>query len=690
MPTADLSISGLATGFDWKSVVTQLANAQRSPELVWQRNQARINGKNTAFDRIKTFLNTLQTDVKALKDPKLYGSRTAGTSDAAVASATAAANATNGTFSFNISQIATAARINGTSNVGKPISATGNLNAVTVADAGFASAVTPGNFTINGKQVAIAGTDTLQQVLDNIATATANGVTGSYSAATDKFTLTSANGSEIILGSAADTSNFFQVTQMFNNQSGTITSRNALGRVNTGTGIYNAAPQLATAVASGFGTPVTAGTFTVNGTQVTIGAADSLQTVLNNIASATSNAVTARYNGEADKLILTSTVSGDPITLGDAGDTSNFLQAMQLASSTTGTSTSAAALGGVHARETLNGLATQITDGGTGQGGFKINGVLINYNSGLDSIDGILDRINNSTAGVTASYDTQNNRFNLANKITGDLGIALEEVTGNFLAATGLAGGALTHGQNLNYTLNGGTQTLVSQTNTINQDSSNLTGLSVNALTTGTVKITVGNDNTKVTAALQNFIKDYNTVQTYISTQTASSTDSTGKVTAGILAADQDANGLIKNLRSLSFSPVTGLSGTLTQLASLGIKTNGKDNTIELSDTTALDTALSNLPDQVRNLFTDANNGVANQLDKYLSNTIGDSGTLTNHMASLTRQITSIDGQIASLEKTVAADSLQWTKSFQAMETAQARITQQLSYLTQAINKGSL
>ena len=690
MPRADLSISGLATGFDWKSVVTQLANAQRSPELVWQRNQARINGKNTAFDRIKTFLNTLQTDVKALKDPKLYGSRTAGTSDAAVASATAAANATNGTFSFNISQIATAARINGTSNVGKPISATGNLNAVTVADAGFASAVTPGNFTINGKQVAIAGTDTLQQVLDNIATATANGVTGSYSAATDKFTLTSANGSEIILGSAADTSNFFQVTQMFNNQSGTITSRNALGRVNTGTGIYNAAPQLATAVASGFGTPVTAGTFTVNGTQVTIGAADSLQTVLNSIASATSNAVTARYNGEADKLILTSTVSGDPITLGDAGDTSNFLQAMQLASSTTGTSTSAAALGGVHARETLNGLATQITDGGTGQGGFKINGVLINYNSGLDSIDGILDRINNSTAGVTASYDTQNNRFNLANKITGDLGIALEEVTGNFLAATGLAGGALTHGQNLNYTLNGGTQTLVSQTNTINQDSSNLTGLSVNALTTGTVKITVGNDNTKVTAALQNFIKDYNTVQTYISTQTASSTDSTGKVTAGILAADQDANGLIKNLRSLSFSPVTGLSGTLTQLASLGIKTNGKDNTIELSDTTALDTALSNLPDQVRNLFTDANNGVANQLDKYLSNTIGDSGTLTNHMASLTRQITSIDGQIASLEKTVAADSLQWTKSFQAMETAQARITQQLSYLTQAINKGSL
>src|SRR3954463_15355078 len=116
MATTDLSISGLATGFDWKSVVTQLANAERSPELKWKQNQTRINGKNTAFDRIKTFLNALQTDVKALKDPALYGSRTAVASNTAVASATAATNTAAGTYSFNISQLATAAKINGTSD----------------------------------------------------------------------------------------------------------------------------------------------------------------------------------------------------------------------------------------------------------------------------------------------------------------------------------------------------------------------------------------------------------------------------------------------------------------------------------------------------------------------------------------------------------------------------------------------
>ena len=130
----------------------------------------------------------------------------------------------------------------------------------------------------------------------------------------------------------------------------------------------------------------------------------------------------------------------------------------------------------------------------------------------------------------------------LANKTTGDIGIGLQDVTGNFLAATGLSGGALTHGQNLLYTLNGSTQQLVSQTNTITQDSSSISGVSVTALATGSVTVTVGSDTTAVKTAIQNFIKDYNTVQSYIGTQTASSTDSTGNVTAGILSGDPDAN----------------------------------------------------------------------------------------------------------------------------------------------------
>ena len=572
----DLSVSGLASGVDWKSVVLQLANAERSPEILWHNNQVKINNKNSTFDRIKTFLTALQTDVKALKEPLVFASRLATTSDAATASASAGTAATAGTFAFNISQLATAARINGTSDIGKPISPTGDLTAVTVANAGFSTTVSAGTFTVNGKQITLATTDTLQQVLGKIATATANNVTGSYNNVTDKFTLTSATNSEIILGSATDTSNFLQVAQLYNNGTGTITSAAALGRAR-----------------------------------------------------------------------LTGTLS------------------------------------------TAN-LTTAITDGGSGAGQFNINGVAINYNATTDSLQNILDRITNSAAGVTASYDSQNDRFLLANKVSGDVGISVADVTGNFIAATGLTGGAFAHGQNLHYTLNGGTQTLVSSSNTITSDSSGIEGVTVNALTTGAVTVTVGNDTSKIKTALETFIKDYNTVQTYISTQTTSSTDSTGHVTAGILASDPDTNGIVNSLRSLSFSPVTGLTGAITQLAHLGIDTNGKDNTIALGNATTLDNALANNLNQVQNLFTDATNGLGVQLDNYFTKTIGDAGTLTNHMTSLTKQISSIDAQIASLEKTVASDSAHWTKAFRAMETAQSQINQQLSYLNQAITKGSL
>ena len=73
-----------------------------------------------------------------------------------------------------------------------------------------------------------------------------------------------------------------------------------------------------------------------------------------------------------------------------------------------------------------------------------------------------------------------------------------------------------------------------------------------------------------------------------------------------------------------------------------------------------------------------------------MTKTIGDSGTIINHQTSLTKQSSSIDAQIANLEKTITAESKQWTTAFQAMETAQARITQQLTYLTQSITNGTL
>src|SRR5579859_4101498 len=216
----DLSLSGLASGLDWKTVVQELANAERAPETQWQNHQATINQQNAAFSQIKSLLNTLQSDIQALKDPTLYSSRAAQSSDSSLATASVTTGATQGTFTFNVTQLATPAQLNGATDLGAAISSTGNLSAVTLGTAGFATPITPGTFTVNGQQITIATTDSLQQVFNKIAAATNNTVTASYDSSTgqptsDKITLASAN--PIVLGSATDTSNFLQVAQLYNN-----------------------------------------------------------------------------------------------------------------------------------------------------------------------------------------------------------------------------------------------------------------------------------------------------------------------------------------------------------------------------------------------------------------------------------------------------------------------------------------
>jgi len=366
---ASLAVSGLASGMNWTSIVQELGNAERSPEIQWQNQQTTIAAQNAAYTTIETDLQSLQTDAQTLLDPSFFNSVVATSSSPAVASANAGSGTPVGNFSFNISQLATAAQVNGATGVSQKLVPDGIPADVTIGTAGFATAVTDGTFTVNGKQVNISSSDSLQQVFDHIATATGNAVTASYDPTKDEIKLTSS--SAITLGSATDTSNFLQVAQLYNTNGGT--------------------------------------------------------------------------------------------------------------SNNTGTITSASALGHAKLSATLAnaGLGTTVSDGGSGNGAFTINGVTVNYNATTDSLQDVLNNINASAAGVTASYDPVNNRFVLANNTTGDMGIAMQDVTGNLLAATGLSGGTLNNGKNLLYTLNGGSQQLVSQSNTIASSSSGIQGLTV-------------------------------------------------------------------------------------------------------------------------------------------------------------------------------------------------------------------
>jgi flagellar hook-associated protein 2 len=572
----DLAVAGIASGLDWQTLVQELGEAEASPETQWEEQQSTINAQNSAFTTISNDLTTLQTDIQALQDASLYQGATVQSSNSQIATGTAGTGAPLGSYTFDISQLATAARVNGTSNISQAINPDGNLSDVTVGTAGFSTPVTAGTFTVDGQQVTVSTTESMQDLFTAISTATSGKVTASYNTTTDEINLASSDNSEVVLGSAADTSNFLQVAQLYNNGTDSVTSSSALGHVQTGVTMTNA------------------------------------------------------------------------------------------------------------------DLATAITDGGNGQGAFTINGVTINYDASSDSIQDVLNDINSSTAGVTASYDSINNRFVLTDNTTGDVGVSMQDVTGNFLAATGLSGGTLQRGQNLLYTLNGGTQQLVSQSNTITSASSSISGLSVTALQTGTATMNVTTDTSSISSAIQKFVTDYNSVQTFISGEQTVTTSSSGAVTPGTLTADDTTDQLASNLRSLVAAAVPSLSGdTVSMLSDLGIETNGQDNTLSV-DTSTLNSALASNLSNVSSLFNDPTSGIATQINNFLTQTIGTNGTLTDHQTSLTEQSDNITTQISNLNTKITSDEAEWTSQFEAMEQAESQSNQELTYLSEQVTNGTL
>jgi flagellar hook-associated protein 2 len=568
----DLGLSGLASGFDWRSLVDKLADVERTPQKRLRFEQSTLQTRNNAFGSIKTQLTVLKNRVDALKSNDVLQARKATVSDSTVLTATAAPGGAAGTYEFNISQLATASKTLGATGIGANLYPSNNVNSGTLASKGFNPPITAGTITVDGAQVTIdPAVDTLQDVFDRIDAAAPGNIRGTYSAANDTITLRrlGGGGAPLVIGSATDTSNFLSVARLSNNGTDRIESSSSLGSI-TPTATLNAA---------------------------------------------------------------------------------NF--------------------------------QTAVTDGGAGAGEFKINGVSISYSASADSVQNLMDRINASAAGVSISYDRINDQFTLTNKVTGNLGVALEDVTGNFLAAAGLTTGAtLQAGNDLLYTINGGS-TLSSHSNTLTSDSTGIDGLSLSVLKTGTSTVTLASDSSTIKGAIKSFIDDYNRAQSTVDSLTSSSTDSAGKVTRSALAGDSDANEIASKLRGIAFNQATGLSGVLNSLAKIGIDTTGDNDLLKLEDETALDAAISNNLSGLKNLFNDTTNGIATKLSAYLDNTIGDGGTLVTRQDALTKQSSEIDTQVSDLEKRVQANRQRLIDSFVQMETIQSSLNQQLKFLQQ-------
>jgi flagellar hook-associated protein 2 len=325
-------------------------------------------------------------------------------------------------------------------------------------------------------------------------------------------------------------------------------------------------------------TAVTPGTFTVNGRPVTVSLSESLQDVFNAIETATGT-VTAAYNPASDTSnpdTVTLTSTGGPLVLGAANDTSNFLQVMRLASNGTASVTSASALGSASLSSPLASAGLKGTLSGqdsSGNGSFAINGVTIDYNVNTDSLQDVIDKINGSSAGVTASFDTQTNQMALVNNVTGNVGIAASDTAsaGNLLSVLGLAGGSMLQlGKNALFTVNSG-PARAALTNDLSASDLGVSGLAVSVDTEDTQTIQVAPDTASMQTAIQAFITAYNQFASDISTDTAITSSSTGTVTTSILSGNFEVSDWGQELQALAFGGAGGGSGSIQRLDQIGI-----------------------------------------------------------------------------------------------------------------------
>ena len=440
------------------------------------------------------------------------------------------------------------------------------------------------------------------------------------------------------------------------------------------------------------------GTFTVyvDGTANSITVDTSTQTlddVLTQISGITGITGASVTNGQ----IALTFGSGTDVHMGANGDTSNFLDATFLKTGTE-TATDITSSVGVTSSD-LNAVLTDNVASRFGTavtaGSFTIGNASFTID-GTTTMAGLINQINNDAdAGVSASFNTATNKFELSSKDTGSGLITLEGTGSNFLESMGLMSGtnsvaSQTAGENAEFVLNGAT--LYSASNEV---TSAITGLDdvalslVKATPGTTITIDVGRDDAPLKEKITDAVGKFNEVIRNIDELTDPQT--------GTLRADSNLRRLRSQLRLAFTSGVSGLT-SYQSLPDIGIST-GAASASNLStdltftfDEAKFDAALSGDFTEVRNLTIGAN-GILTNMQAILEASVyddpGDSadGLFAANESFRNRQIESIDDNIARAEERLERREAALRQQFNVMEQLIAQANAQGAAITNLQNQ---
>lgn len=444
--------------------------------------------------------------------------------------------------------------------------------------------------------------------------------------------------------------------------------------------------------------PQSSGVVTINGTDIAWDDSMSLNTIIGNINNA-SLGVTATFDAVNQEISLTSNQTGSTASITLDQSSGNLWEALNITPDTAAGSDAVT----TSLYEPLNSADAHL-DIAVTSGTFTINNVIFNVDADTDTLRTVLIRINNSSAGVTATYNGDTGQIMLNQKNLGSdqkiiLGAAGD--TSNILYALKLSdnnppvGGAQDtfSGTDAVYSLNGG----AAQTAHSNEISDLIPGVEINLQGVGNTTVQVSADVDSMVETIQTFISQYNDIMDYINTKTreerVDDPTTAAERVQGTFSGDSVFLGIKSDFSDIISGVVSGLSNTLNQLAQVGITTTstnyGKDATLEL-DETKLRAALASDPEGVDAVFNDATNGIITKLDQQiyaLTNVVD--GTLTLEENYYTSGIDDLNERIDEMETRLLKREETLQKQYAAMESLISELQSQGDQLTQMLGSSS-
>lgn len=159
--TSGINFTGLASGIDTNSIISQLMSLETAPIQRLQTQQVQLKNIQNAYSQFKSNLQSLNTSLSSFSTPGAFKSYAATSSNTDLLDATTSANAVEGIYDVIVHQLASSQKVSS------------SAFADTTSDLNLS-----GTFTVNSKDVTVTATDSLSDIAKKINDAKA-GVTAS-------------------------------------------------------------------------------------------------------------------------------------------------------------------------------------------------------------------------------------------------------------------------------------------------------------------------------------------------------------------------------------------------------------------------------------------------------------------------------------------------------------------------------